>query len=137
MFFSILADASSPIKPLIFSPFISYKWVSTSTSTAQKMKFSNNFFFSNNLYSGGCFFALLVMTVGFLVRDHSFSTYAKSSEKQNFLPPDTHRCVVRNVSFLENLVYVLNEWSLVSYPSFSFFINTLKSFYSFKSGLTH
>ena len=44
---------------------------------------------------------------------HSFSTHAKFSEKQTFLPPDNHTFVnvhgVRNVSFSKNLAYVLNE----------------------------
>ena len=54
-------------------------------------------------------------------QDHSFGTYAKFSEKQTFLPPDTHMyvCVrrrgtcayqrVRNISFLENLANILHE----------------------------
>ena len=48
--------------------------------------------------------------------DHWFSTYAKFSEKPTFLTPwyvHVHTCVyqgVRNVSFSENVAYVLNEW---------------------------
>ena len=42
------------------------------------------------------------------VGDHSFSTYAKFSEKLTFLAPDSH------VSFSENLAYVLNKWFLVN-----------------------
>ena len=48
-------------------------------------------------------------------KDHSFSTYAKFS-KLKFLTPSilTCRCPyqeVRNVSFSEKTVYILNEWS--------------------------
>ena len=44
--------------------------------------------------------------------NHSLSTYAKFSEKLT----RTYACQwVRNVSFLENLAYVLNEWSLFIY----------------------
>ena len=50
-------------------------------------------------------------------RDYSFSTYAKFSEKRIFLTPwYVHTFVyqgVRNVSFSENFLYVLNEWSLI------------------------
>ena len=45
-----------------------------------------------------------------IVKDHPFSTYAKSSEK-HLLPPDTHTNV-KNVRFLENIAYVRNGWSL-------------------------
>ena len=52
------------------------------------------------------------------IRDHSFSTYAKFSEKTNVSYPliRTRTCAyqgVRNVSFSENFAYVLNEWSLI------------------------
>ena len=42
-----------------------------------------------------------------VVRDHSFSTYAKFYEKLTFLTGG------RNVSSSENCAYVLNEWSLI------------------------
>ena len=45
--------------------------------------------------------------------DHSFSTYAKFSEKQIFFTQwYAHVRVrgVKNVSFSENFAYVLNEW---------------------------
>ena len=53
-----------------------------------------------------------------LLRDHPFSTYAKFSEKLTFLTPliRTRMCAyqgVRNVSFSENFVYVLNGWTLL------------------------
>ena len=45
--------------------------------------------------------------------DHSFSGYAKFSEKLTFLPPETHMylCVSggKKVSFSENFTYVLKE----------------------------
>ena len=43
---------------------------------------------------------------------HSFSTCAKLSQKLTFLSPDTQirGREVRNVSFSENVAYVLNEW---------------------------
>ena len=48
-----------------------------------------------------------------LLRDHSFSTYAKFSEKLIFLTPiHTRTCAyqgIRNVSLSENFAYVLNE----------------------------
>ena len=52
--------------------------------------------------------------------NHSVSTYAKFSEKLNISYHLIHRptCVyhgVRNVSFSENLAYVLNEWSQFKY----------------------
>ena len=49
-----------------------------------------------------------------LQNDHPFSTYAKFFEKLTFLTPwYTHvRARIRNVSFLENFAYILNEWSL-------------------------
>ena len=49
-----------------------------------------------------------------LQNDHPFSTYAKFFEKLTFLTPwYTHvRARIRNVSFLENFAYTLNEWSL-------------------------
>ena len=46
--------------------------------------------------------------------DHSFSTYAKFSEKQTFFTQwYAHVRVqgVKNVSSSENFAYVLNEWS--------------------------
>ena len=52
------------------------------------------------------------------VGDHSFSTYAKFSEKLTFLSPDSHTYVCgsggKNVSFSENFAYVLNKWFLVN-----------------------
>ena len=48
------------------------------------------------------------------LKDYSFSTYAKYSEKLIFLTPSY--CAyqgVRNVSFSENFAHVLNEWSLM------------------------
>ena len=50
-----------------------------------------------------------------VVRDHSFSTFSKFSERLTFLTPwYIYVCVrgVRNVSFSENFENVLNEWSL-------------------------
>ena len=62
---------------------------------------------------------LTVVTMSSLtIRNHSFSTYAKFSEKLTFLTPwypmlRTCACQgVRNVSFSENFAYVLNEWFL-------------------------
>ena len=51
------------------------------------------------------------------IRDHSFRTFEKLSEKTNISYPliRIHTCAyqeVRNVSFLENFGNVLNEWSL-------------------------
>ena len=44
---------------------------------------------------------------------HSFSTYAKFSEKPNTSYADVSAYQgVRNVSFLENFAYVLNKWSI-------------------------
>ena len=50
------------------------------------------------------------------IKDHSFSTYTKFSEKNKhyFLPLDTHKrmCAsqgVRNISFSEDFAYVQNE----------------------------
>ena len=62
----------------------------------------------------GLNFALRVL----LLRDHSFSTYAKFSEKTNISHPliRTRTCAYqgeRNVSFSENFAYVLNESSLM------------------------
>ena len=59
-----------------------------------------------------------VLFLLFLVRDYSFSTYSKFSEKTNFsyLLIRTRICAyqgVRNVRFSENFAYVLNEWSLM------------------------
>ena len=51
----------------------------------------------------------------FCLRDHSFSTYAKFSEKHSRnLPPDKlfYECV-RNISFSENFAHVPNELSLM------------------------
>ena len=49
----------------------------------------------------------------FINRDHSFTTYAKFSEKLTFLTPiRTRTCAyqgVRNVGFSENFTYVLND----------------------------
>ena len=45
------------------------------------------------------------------IRDHLFSTYAKFSEKLIFHTP--WYAHVRNVSFSENLAYVLNRWTLL------------------------
>ena len=51
----------------------------------------------------------------YVKKDNSFSMYAKFSEKQTFRSPwYTHvrTCVyqgVRNISFLENLAYILNN----------------------------
>ena len=51
------------------------------------------------------------------LREYSFSTYAKFSEKLTFFPLIRSRtCVyqgLKNVSFSENFAYVLNEWSLI------------------------
>ena len=48
--------------------------------------------------------------------DHSFSTYAKFSEKRIFLTPwDAHvrlRIRSQKYQFLENSAYILNEWPL-------------------------
>ena len=52
-----------------------------------------------------------------LVKDHSFSTFSKFSEKLTFLTPLTHTYMyqgVRNVSLSENFENVLNEWSLTT-----------------------
>ena len=54
-----------------------------------------------------------------LGRDHSFSTYAKHSEKLIFLTPwyakiRLHNRGVRKVSFSESFAYVLYECSLIS-----------------------
>ena len=49
------------------------------------------------------------MKLARVLRNHSFSTYAKFSD---FLAPDTHMCVYqefRNVSFSENFEYVLQN----------------------------
>ena len=52
--------------------------------------------------------------------DHSFSTFAKFSEKLIVLTPwyiRTRTCAyqrVRNISFSENFAYVLNEWPLAN-----------------------
>ena len=47
-----------------------------------------------------------------VIKVHSFSRYAKFSEKLTFLPLDTYTNVlasgVKNVSFTENFAYVLN-----------------------------
>ena len=43
---------------------------------------------------------------------HSFSTYAKFSDKLTYLTPDTHTDV-RNVSFLKNFPFLLNERALL------------------------
>ena len=47
-----------------------------------------------------------------VIKVHSFSRYAKFSEKLTFLPLDTYTNVlvsgVKNVSFTENFTYVLN-----------------------------
>ena len=45
--------------------------------------------------------------------DYSFSTYATFSKKPTFLTP-WH---VRNVTFSENVAYVLNEWPLYMAPA--------------------
>ena len=42
--------------------------------------------------------------------DYPFSTYAKFSEKLHFLPLIRY-VMGKNVSFLENVGYVLSEWS--------------------------
>ena len=50
--------------------------------------------------------------------DHSFKTHAKFSEKLLFLTY-TRTCAyqgVRNASFLENFLYVLNKW-MIPYPN--------------------
>ena len=52
----------------------------------------------------------LPLGINYLVRTRNFP------KNLHVLPPDTHRfvCVyqgVRNVSFLEDFAYVLNEWS--------------------------
>ena len=62
------------------------------------------------------------------VRGHSFSTYAKVSDKLTFLTPHPHPLIrirrsshhqgVKNVDFLENFVYVLNEWPLCQHVIF-------------------
>ena len=48
-----------------------------------------------------------------IATDHSFSTYAKSSENLNFLPPDTHTYVCmsggKKFKFSEDFAYVLIE----------------------------
>ena len=44
------------------------------------------------------------------IRDHSFSTYAKFSEKLTFLDVRTRAHQEVNVSFSENFAYILNEW---------------------------
>ena len=54
------------------------------------------------------------MPLARILGNHSFSTYARFSEKLTFLTSwYAHERVrnVRNVSFPEKLVYVLNEWS--------------------------
>ena len=43
------------------------------------------------------------------IRDHSFSTYEKFSEKLTFLCMCAYQ-EVRNVSLLENFAFVLNDW---------------------------
>ena len=51
-----------------------------------------------------------------LDRDHSFSTYAKLSEKLTFLPlirARTYAYEGVNVNFSENFVHVLNKWYLL------------------------
>ena len=52
----------------------------------------------------------------YLIRNHSFSTYTKFSQKMFFTTWYTRVCayqgVVRNFSLSENSVYVLNDWSL-------------------------
>ena len=54
--------------------------------------------------------------------DHVFSTCGKFSERLIFLPPDTphtRACArVRNVSFPENFVYVLNGLSVTKQTSY-------------------
>ena len=60
------------------------------------------------------------MKLARVLRNHSFSTYAKFSD---FLAPDTHMCVYqefRNVSFSEILCtfYRMNPKSIFSYDSF-------------------
>ena len=69
------------------------------------------FFFFNR-------FCLLLMQVNIaaITRDYSFSIYAKFSEKLTFRTPwYAHVRVyirgIRNISFLENFAYFLNEWS--------------------------
>ena len=48
----------------------------------------------------------------FYIRDHSFSTYTKQSEKYFLLRACAYQRV-RNVSFSENFGYMLNEWLLI------------------------
>ena len=49
-----------------------------------------------------------------VLRDRSFITFAKCSKKLIFLAPWYAFQGVRNVSFLENFVNVINEWSLTA-----------------------
>ena len=83
---------------------------------------------------------VLNMALVFIL-DHLFSTYAKFSEKLTFLPPPlipTRTCAyqgVRNVSFLENFPYLLNEWALLSkkyvfYITFSYYFSKREQIYS-------
>ena len=55
-----------------------------------------------------------------LFKDHSFSTFAKRSDKLTFLTPwYAHMCAyqgIRNVSLSENFAHLLIEWSLLFFP---------------------
>ena len=68
---------------------------------------------------------LLLFLVGEIITwkigDHSFDTYLKFSLTPD-ITPDTHTYVVRNVSFSENFVYVLNGWSLENINIIQFFL---------------
>ena len=52
------------------------------------------------------------------IRDHSFSTYARFSEKLTFLPPSTHiggYLGVTNINFSKYFAPILNESSLTAF----------------------
>ena len=67
-----------------------------------------------------------------VVRDYSFSTYARFSKKLPFPTPDTHRylCVSggKKCSFFEKFACVLNERSLIVSPETDIIINSIYHF---------
>ena len=70
----------------------------------------SDFVYFNYEYQMQCYFQVSI-------RDHSFSTYAKFSEKLRFFNPwyahvHVHARGVGHVSFSKNFACIVNEWSL-------------------------